>query len=328
MTETASPLLLNLDFKDNSRLSEFKLCPRKFWFHYIQHLVPAYPRYPLDFGSAWHKGMDFLYINFFENGIRGIELGKIAFEGFLQEWAELGHPPEIPIGDEVKFKARTPGTAREMFMNYVKTRTQWLETLELVEVELPFAVPIDPDKPNRWLVGRLDKIIKEKGYHWVVEHKTNSLYSIEHGMQAGFTDMFDPNAQVDGYGYALKMLYGAKSMGVLVDAALVHKTHHDIFKFIPVNKAVGFASQWLEDTIYWWDRVEEAEEGKHYARNCPSACRTVYGACEYKGICNYTTGHKDFDEAPAGYKFDKWEPFSFDELKKAMGAEKVESEVI
>lgn len=310
--------LKTLDFRDNSRLSEFKLCPRKFWFHYIQHLVPDYQRIPLDFGTAWHRAMDYLYLHFFEDGMRGIELGKGSFQAFLESWQELGYPPEIPLGDEDKYKARTPGTAREMLMNYIKTRTSWLETIELVKVELPFAVPLDPDNPNRWYVGRLDKVIKEKGYYWVVEHKTNSLYSIKQGMQDGFTDMFDPNSQVDGYSFALKMLFGAKSMGVLVDAALVHKTHHDIFKFIPINKGVGFSSDWLSDTNYWWDRVEEAQETKRYARTAPGGCRTVYGKCEYKNICNYTKGTEDFDEAPAGYKIQKWEPFSFDELAKAI----------
>ncbi len=307
-----------LEFKDNSRLSEFKLCPRKFWFHYIQHLVPAGKRIPLDFGTAWHNAMDFLYINFFNNNKRGTELGKIAFEGFLQSWTELGYPAIIEIGDEGNYKGRTPGTAREMLMNYVATRSQWLKTVELVKVELPFAVPLDPDNPNRFYVGRLDKVISEKGYYHVVEHKTTSLYSIKHGMQMGFTDMFDPNSQVDGYSFALKMLMGAKTMGVIIDAALVHKTHHDVFKFIPVNKAAGYSNQWLKDTNYWWDRVDEAAELKHYPRNAPGACRTVYGACEYKGICNYTTGMDDFDEAPSGYKIDKWEPFSFDELQKAV----------
>ena len=109
-------------------------------------------------------------------------------------------------------------------------------------------------------------------------------------------------------------------MGVLVDAALVHKQHHDIFKFIPVNKGAGYAGQWLSDTNYWWNRVVEAEEDGFFARNCPQACRTVYGQCDYKSICNYTTGVDDFDEAPAGYKIEKWEPFSFDELQKAVGS--------
>lgn len=316
-----------LEFKDNSRLSEFKLCPRKFWFHYIQHLVPAGSEMPLDFGTAWHAAMDALYIQFFsEEKIRGIELGKLAFQAFLESWMELGHPPEIPLGDEDKYRGRTPGTAREMLMNYVKIREQWMETLELIAVELPFAVPLDPDNPNRFYVGRLDKIYKERGYYWVLEHKTNSLYSIKEGMQHGFTDQFDPNSQVDGYSFALKMLFGAKTMGVLIDAALVHKQHHDIFKFIPVNKGAGYANQWLKDTNYWWDRVEEAAVLKHYPRVAPGACRTVYGQCKYKGICNYTTGMDNFLDtdgeplAPQGYKFDKWEPFSFDELQAAVNS--------
>jgi len=273
-----------LEFKDNSRLSEFKLCPRKYWFHYKQHLVPAGKRIPLDYGTAWHNAMDWLYINYFENGKQGVELGKIAFEGFLESWTELGYPAEIPLGDETNYKARTPGTAREMLMNYVLTRSNWLSTLKLVSVELPFAVPLNPDNPLRFYVGRLDKVVKEKGYYWVIEHKTTSLYSIKLGMQQGFTEMFDPNSQVDGYSFALKMLFGAKSMGVVIDGALVHKEHHDVFKFIPVNKGAGYSNQWLRDPNYWWDQVEQAEELNHYALNAPGACRTVYRRGPFRNV--------------------------------------------
>lgn len=306
-----------LQFKDNSRLSEFKLCPRKYWFHYVQHIVPGYARYPLDFGSAWHKAMDYVFIQFKE-GQRGTELSRGAFKAFLQDWTSRGHPAEIPMGDEKNFKARTPATAREMLAHYINTRSEWLEKIELVSVERPFAVPLDPDNPNRFYVGRLDKVIKESGFYWVIEHKTNSLYSIKLGMQTGFTESFDPNSQVDGYSFALKIIYGSKSMGVMIDAALVHKTYHDIFKFIPINKGAGFANDWLRDANYWWDRVDDAKKNNHYPKTAPGGCRTVYGACEYKNICLYTRKEEDFDEAPSGFKIEKWEPFSFDELQDAV----------
>ena len=311
-----------LQFKDNSRLSEFKLCPRKFFFHYIKHIVPSYPRPALDFGSAWHKAMDYVWMMQAE-GMKGSELATGAYKEFLKDWEERGHPLDIPLGDEKRYLPRTPGTAIEMIHSYVKIRSPWLSTLKIVEAELPFAVPIDPDNPRRFYVGRLDKVYIEGGLYVVGEHKTSSMYSIEQGFQHGFTDSFDPNSQVDGYSFALKMLYGAKTKGVCIDAALVHKTHHDIFKFIPISKAAGYANDWLEDANYWWDRVDEAEKLEHYAKHASGACRTVFGACEYKQVCLYTKDCSAFMKeegapAPEGYKIDNWEPFSFDELQEAV----------
>ena len=324
-TDLSNPTLSSLTFRDNSRLSEFKLCPRKFFFHYVCDVVPGWIRPPLDFGSAWHKAMDYVWIKIFEDETHK-QLLEGSFNAFLEEWQERGHPKFIDLGDEAKYKGRTPSTAIEMLDSYIKLRSTWIKTLELIAVELPFAVPLDPDNPRRFYVGRLDKVYKENGFYWVGEHKTNSLYSIEHGMQYGFTSMFDPNSQVDGYSFALKMLYGAKTKGVNVDAALVHKTHHDIFKFIPVNKAVSHSNEWLEDCNYWWDRVDEANLKEQYPRNAPGACRTIYGQCEYKDVCMSTVRTREFEdgvkgdskECPSGYKIDKWEPFSFEELEEAV----------
>jgi len=216
-----------------------------------------------------------------------------------------------------------------MLDNYITLRAPWLKTLTLIAAELPFAVPLDPDNPHRFYVGRLDKVYKENGFYWVGEHKTNSLYSIKLGMQTGFTESFDPDSQIDGYSFALKMLFGAKTMGVNVDAALVHKTHHDIFMFIPINKAVSHSNEWLEDTNYWWDRIDHANSIQQYARSAPKACRTVYGPCEYKNVCMYTVRTKDLDvesACPSGYKVEKWEPFSFEELEKAVLSTKGEEQ--
>ncbi len=311
--------ILDLQFKDNSRIGDYKSCARMHFFHYEKDLVPDKPRLPLDFGTAWHAAMDAIYIHFFEHGLRGTPLAREGYKAFLESWTELGHPDTIPLSEEKIFGARTPGTALEMLFNYVKTREKWMKTLELLAVERPFAVPLDPDQPGRFYVGRLDKIISEKnGGIWVIEHKTNSLYDKKKGMQIGFTDMFDPNSQVDGYSFAGKILYGPRFMGVMIDAALVHKEHHNIFKFISINKGAGFANQWLQDVNVHWDRIEESKRSRIWPRSAPQACRTVYGPCAYKSLCMFTIDVNNMATETPGFKVEKWEPFDFDELKGAV----------
>ncbi len=308
----------DLQFKDNSRISEYRICARKHFLHYEKDIITEKVQLALDFGTCWHAAMDTIFINFFSLGVRGSVLSRTGFEAFLEEWTKLGHPASIPLGDEKMYSPRTPGTALEMLMNYVKAREVWMNKLILISVEQPFAVPLDPDRPNRFYVGRLDKVVSENGRYWVIEHKTTSLYDKTKGMQIGFTDTFDPNSQIDGYSFAGKMLYGPRFMGVMIDASLVHKEHHNIFKFITINKGAGLANQWLQDVNVWWDRIEESRRNGKWPKSAPEACRTVYGPCSYKNLCLYTIDvHQMSDEIP-GYKVEKWEPFSFDELKGAV----------
>ena len=43
---------------------------------------------------------------------------------------------------------------------------------------------------------------------------------------------------------------------VWVDAALVHKTVHNAFKFIPVAHPVPMLTEWLNDTREWIERLQ------------------------------------------------------------------------
>ena len=310
-------------FKDNSRLSAWKTCPRVNFFHYEKNLVPIGEKLALDMGTCWHSGEDALWIAFFEKGIRGRDLSSIAIKAFNLKWAELGHPIDISIGDIARYLPRTPGVAAEMFHNYVIKRTPWMETLELIAVEKPFAVPIDPEDPTKFYVGRLDKVIKEGAKYWAIEHKTTSMFKAPKdgnpgGIQRSVTDSFDINSQIDGYSFAMRMLYGAKAIGVYVDLALVHKEHHNIFSLIPIPKSLGMANEWLEDTLYWWEKMDEAKITGHYPKNAPGSCRTIYGDCDYRHLCLSTIRLSDLKGIPLGYKEDKWEPFSFEELRKAI----------
>ncbi len=318
----------NIQFKDNSRISEYKRCARQHFFHYEKDIIPAKIHLALNFGTCYHSAMDAIFLSFFNKKLRGSTLAREGFKAFLKEWVKLGHPINIPLADEKNYLPRTPMIALEILINYVKTREVWMNKLELIAVERPFAVPLDPDRPNRFYVGRLDKVVSENGRYWIVEHKTNSLYDKKKGMQIGFTDMFDPNSQIDGYSFAGKMLYGSRFMGVIVDASLVHKEHHNIFKFITVNKGAGLTNQWLQDVNDWWDRIEKSRRTGHWPRSAPESCRTVYGPCPYKGLCLYTIDVNNMSKDIPGYKVEKWEPFSFDELRDAVGEIDKEGESI
>lgn len=52
-------MLSNLRLYDNTRLSDYKRCPRFFFFRHVMHWVSTGERrLPLIFGGAWHTEMD------------------------------------------------------------------------------------------------------------------------------------------------------------------------------------------------------------------------------------------------------------------------------
>ncbi len=318
----------DITFYDNSRLSEFKTCPRKYYFRYILQLVPDRIALALDFGSAWHNGMDALYLTWEKSGGNEEETIQMAWNGFLEEWESRGHPRKIPINMESMYLPRTPGVARELQVNYLKRWMSFLNEIEIIVVELPFAIPLDPDKPNLFYVGRIDKVARYAKKVIGIEHKTSTMFSKADGIQTNVTDLYHNDSQIDGYNYFLWKKYREEFAATYVDLALVHKTHDDIFKHVRVNKDNQSTKVWLSDALYWTEKVDQAIDEDRWPKNAPGGCRTVFGRCNYFSICPYYDANKiNLDEVPTGYKREKWEPFSFDELAAAITREREEGDV-
>lgn len=46
---------------DNSKIREYKRCPRRYWFKYIMGWTGELANKDAEFGSAWHKAMEVLW---------------------------------------------------------------------------------------------------------------------------------------------------------------------------------------------------------------------------------------------------------------------------
>ena len=281
---------------------------------------------PLVFGSSWHEAMDCVW-GAFKEGFNGDteSLAKLAFMTFCEKWEAEGMTPLEQMDDfELKqLKARTPMTAYEMIFEYIAQREKFLREITILDIEPPFAVPLDPDNPDLWYVGRLDKIWERRGDIYAMEHKTTSLYSTTSTFRSGFVDSFSPNSQIDGYIHAGNMLYGDKFKGVWVDAALVHLKVHDGFKIIPVDRIFKQIDGWLYETHYWIDQIDlchkELEEaGGNFMPTFPkntNAC-SDFGGCPYMNICRGYPNPSEQHEAPAGFIEKPWSPFDVLHLEK------------
>jgi len=322
---------------DNTRLSCAKTCLRKYYLRHRRHWTPGPgTAIALAFGSAWHSGQDQIWqqLNAGRSDDETLTLAVLAFD---EKWQEEGFPgiDEFSLEDAAKYSPRTPGIAAEMFHNYIKHRGDFIRNVELLAVEMPFAVPLTtdtgPEAPMS--IGRTDKVVGLKtpmlGLRegvWGIEHKTTAWYQKEGGFRSMWIDSFSPNSQIDGYVHQLNMNY-ENARGILVDGALVHKTVHDKFKFIPCDRILEQLDAYLNETMYYIQQIEEQDELldlessenqflRAFPKNTESCMGKYMRACEYRDVCRFNPNPEKLTEPPDGYIESKWEPFNVLHLDK------------
>lgn len=322
---------MTLRLYDNTRLNDYKRCPRFYMYRHEFHWVPKGTRLPLIFGGAWHAAQEVIWAN--AGKIPKGELAKRAFGAFLQHWCGEGMPAPADMDYDMQqeMSPRTPGRALEMIVAYIDKRAQQFVDFEVIAVEKPFIVPLDPEDDTLFYIGRIDKVVRRGSKILGLEHKTSSEYRKGGPFKSTFLESFSPNSQVDGYLYALHMLFPGEVGGVWVDAALVHKMEEG-FTFIPVEKRMEHLDSWLFDTRWWISQLEaeraklkaeqEVQGRSAYLQAFPkrtSACRDFAVLCQYLDLCKAWPNPVG-KPLPRNFEESRWDPLDhikgLEELRK------------
>lgn len=310
-------------FLDNTKISSYKECPRRYFLRHVLNWRGAGTAMPLSFGLSWHSAMDVIWAH--AKTTPRNELPRLAMAKFLETWESEGLNPDPGLEDIERYGNRTPGVAHEMLYKYVEKRWTILQEANLVAGEQPFAVPM-PGMEGVWYVGRLDKVIDTNGQRVALEHKTTSEYKKDGPFKAMYIEQWYVDSQVKGYQFGAG-LYHEGLEQVWVDAALVHKTIHDAFKFIPVQHQFPLLQEWIEGTQRWIqdmleDEVRYLEIGltPQVFRKNEQSCIGKYGACGFLNICRTVSNPvKEFpDGPPEGYIVEEWSPFETLGLEKLL----------
>lgn len=311
--------MTNLRLYDNTRVSDYRRCPRYYMFRHEFNWTPKETRVPLIFGGAWHAAQEVIWASM--GKLQKRELATRAYGAFLQHWCGEGMPAPADMDYEMEkeLSPRTPGRALEMIVAYIDKRWTNAADFEVIAIERPFVVPLDPDDDSLFYCGRIDKIVRRRGKVLGIEHKTSSEYRKNGPFKSTFLESFSPNSQVDGYLYALHMMFPNEVGGVWVDAALVHKTEEG-FAFIPIEKQMDHLDSWLYDTLWWIRQIEEEKakleaerqvQGRSkYLQAFPkrtSACRDFGALCQYLDLCKAWPNPVG-KPLPPGFIEEKWNP--------------------
>jgi len=308
---------------DNTETSTARRCLRLYYYRHIRKWKTTGIELPLIFGGSWHAAMDVIWAALVKpESLRPTKQRIVtdAIAAFTDKWMDYGMPPPDEIDQEMyaEMAPRTPGQAMEMIVAYVDYRLKIGEQFELVSVEQAFAVPLTPDDPTLFYVGKIDKIVKRRGKILGIEHKTTTAYRKNGPFRGEFTDSFSPNSQVDGYLYALHMMHPGEVGGVWVDAALVHKQEEG-FMFIPIERRLEHLDNWLWEVLWWVNIIEQ--EKKHLEGTKPddkymqafpkntNSCWDFHRMCPYMGLCKAWPNPMGRD-IPQGFKEEEWSPLT------------------
>jgi hypothetical protein len=309
-----------MDYKkqiDYSSLSTYLDCPRKFFFQYILHMRSHVKSIDLVFGSAWHYGLEITY-RALMNGAKLsiIDATEMSRKAFNLYWLVEG-APHFPDPDIIFPKS--PGHAANMFHDYW---TQFLiedKKRDIIGVEIPFSITIDPDLPS--YIGRKDLAWLEGDQLSIIDHKTTK--SVSPITLPGFVS----SMQSAGYITAGKM-YFDKLPHMIYNVALCQKSRIAFERFIVMLRDAA-CERFLEDLAYHMRAILDelldldadlAEHKNHKLYNpqsfkrCPGyACTQYFRLCPYFDICQMRNNPLLWiEKPPTGYTIDEWHPEEHD----------------
>lgn len=330
----------NNRFFDNTTLNDWRECERKGYFRHERNWKREGISPALAYGLSWHSAMDIIWSQ--AKILEPIKLLAAASEAFVETWVEEGMPdPRTGALDQQQITdlyPRTPGRANDMMVYYMQKYLKYIQEYEILGIEQPFVVPLSETELNLFYIGRLDKIFRAKVNGEVgvsiLDHKTTKTEG------PSWVNSFSPSAQMDGYAYVGKMIYGDEFKACFIDGALVQKgtpasqkkqTDPDFpagisFPRFPIQHVPSMLTQWHWEILYFIKSVIDFNADLHsdckpaddvmraYPRRTTSC--NHYSGCTYKEICSVLTNPMRQIEPPPGFVVEKWQPFDILDITK------------
>jgi hypothetical protein len=273
---------------DYTMLSNFLTCRRKYYYRIVQSIVSKKPPTAAEFGRCIHLALD----EWFKS--HDMEKGKQIFRNVF-----------VPDPEDEK---RTVPVAMKLLDLYAEKYEY--EGFKVLASEKTFIIPfagLKGDIGERYLIGRIDKIIDWDGVIYVMDHKTTSRLGAE------FFYKIKPNMQFDGYILGARSLGYPTCSGAVMDALLVAKgllTSSQLSRLTPLARDISTRTE--EELLeYMWDTVDTLHDMRicyetgRWHRNTESCCDFI--ECPYRRICKEEEGiRKNIIESD--FMLSPWDP--------------------
>lgn len=264
---------------DSTKMMDFMVCARKYFYRYVLGYTSTYPNINLIFGSSWHIAKEVLL----KEGYNEESLKKaitLFEEDFSQYFSPITYLDKAP---------KNPAHAEEALKTYIaQYGPQDNFTNIITEVGIP--VPIDEDKT---IYAKLDSINQTaEGKYFSLEHKTAGQET------AWFYDQWIQRFQIGTYLHVLYGLYGIENvLSLIIDATIFRKMDSKGKGIqhirIPLIKDRDQMEDWRLQAVYYYNEImreyEAFAEDSDDTKMMYSFPKRTANCIQYNKICPHHT---------------------------------------
>jgi PD-(D/E)XK nuclease superfamily len=293
---------------DSSSLSEFKICPRRYYYSMVLGRQPSAENIHLTFGTLLHKAVEMYHKARFhrDGGLTHIDALRASVKWLMKvTWDKENNRP-WSSGD--KYKNRF--TLIRTVVWYLDIHQEDLLTTALLQdgrpaVELPFTIDSGYSSftgEEFRLCGTLDRIAifqPDKNYY-VTDIKTT-----QSTMGDFYFKKFTPDNQVSTYSIAGSIAYNMPVQGLIIDGIQI-AIEFSRFERALIERSQSQLTEWQEDLGYWLMNLNHCAETENWPRN-DSACN-LYGGCPFRAVCSQSNPNAATQVLMGAYRERIWDP--------------------
>ncbi len=290
----------SFDVIDSSKIQEFLMCPRYFFYRYMLGWVGEEPNHDLIFGEAWHAAMLQLALKGYSE-----ENTVVAFGKFMEIYRAT-----FPEESDELWAPKTPMNALKGLVAYTSKYANDPQEFEVLYAEVGGTVSLAED---RFIAFRQDTICRGKEGIFSLEHKTTAK-----SFNQSWFNQWLLKTQFGTYNHVLHCLFeNEKIEGVKVNGASFMKTKLDFERRLIVDN-LSYMQNWQWNTLYWidqiywnYDKLNTCKEDDPILFSFPmntESC-TKYWGCRYLDLCrSWSNPLQHCDVPPVGTKVEYWNP--------------------
>lgn len=314
-----SPFVPGTNFQfayDSTSLGWLKECDRKYYYYMIcgyrkaSAMFVAEDALHLDFGITYHRAKELYYKRRARGETHDDALDFVVDFCLKATWVATVGPDGVTVSGpwvSPHPKKTRDSLLRTVIWNLDMYKDDPSETVILSNgapaVELSFKFELDrmrqiDDKPYL-LCGHMDRLGTFGDDKFVFDYKTT-------GSSIGpyFFEQYNPDNQMSIYTLASRVIYNVPVAGVIVEAAQILVGTSDFNRGFSLRTEAQL-NEFLEDTMYWFDRAERNVMSNYWPMNDKSCHH--YGGCAFRQICNKDPAVRDkFLESD--YTIRPWNP--------------------
>jgi len=295
-------------YVDASSLTEFKTCPRKYYYSIVLGRQPTEESVHLTFGTLLHSAVELYHkIRFTRDHTVGHEDALRGVVKWLMN-ATWDKAHNRPWTSNDKYKNRFT-LVRTVVWYLDENQNDVLITALLKNgqpaVELPFSFRsgyIAFTGEEFHICGKMDRIAiyRPDQNYYVTDVKTTKSTIGDY-----YFNKFSPDNQVSTYSAAGSFVFGIPVGGLIIDACQI-AIEFSRFRRGLIERSQAQLNEWQENLGFWLMGLNQCAETGNWPMN-DSAC-DKYGGCPFRPVCAQANPAAATRVLEGSYRERTWDP--------------------